>query len=278
MKKFIQSSLLENMEVLTDTGWIEVMAIHKTVPYVIFEIKTASHTLKCADDHILFNNKMEEIFVKDLIVGDIIITESGGESILKIINTNVSDNMYDIELGYMSNERYYTNGVLSHNTTYLKYLTKLIKGKEILFIPPSMAEMLSEPSIIPFLMDNRNSILIIEDAERVIGDRTSGNASPAGVSNLLNLTDGILGDCLNIQVIATFNMKREKIDQALLRKGRLICEWDFKPLSVDDSNKLLKKIFPKKNYATTRPMLLSDIYGFDTDDLSVKTESIIGFK
>ena len=63
-----------------------------------------------------------------------------------------------------------------------------------------------------------SKILIIEDAERVISDRES-NGSPAGVSNILNLTDGILGDCLNIQVIATFNMKREKIDQALLRKG-----------------------------------------------------------
>ena len=163
-------------------------------------------------------------------------------------------------------------------TTYLKYLTKHIKDKEILFIPPSMAEMLSEPSIIPFLMDNKNSILLIEDAERVIGDRASGNSSSAGVSNILNLTDGILGDCLNIQVIATFNMKREKIDQALLRKGRLICEWDFKALNVEDSNKLLSKIFPKKGYKTTKPMLLSDIYGYDTDDLSVKESGSIGFK
>jgi muramoyltetrapeptide carboxypeptidase LdcA involved in peptidoglycan recycling len=37
-----------------------------------------------------------------------------------------------------------------------------------------MAEMLSEPSIIPFLMDHKNSILIIEDAERVIGQIERG--------------------------------------------------------------------------------------------------------
>jgi hypothetical protein len=147
-------------------------------------------------------------------------------------------------------------------TSYIKYLTSLIKEKDILFIPPSMAEMLSEPTIIPFLMDHKNSILIIEDAERVISDR-EGNGSPAGVSNILNLTDGILGDCLNIQVIATFNMKREKIDQALLRKGRLIAEHKFERLSIDDTNKLLKSL--KKNHTVEEGMVLADIYNIDTE-------------
>jgi len=147
-------------------------------------------------------------------------------------------------------------------TSYIKHLTTLIKDKDILFIPPSMAEMLSEPSIIPFLMDHKNSILIIEDAERVISDR-EGNGSPAGVSNILNLTDGILGDCLNIQVIATFNMKREKIDQALLRKGRLIAEHKFDKLSVEDANKLLKHL--EKNERVKEGMVLADIYNIDTE-------------
>lgn len=147
-------------------------------------------------------------------------------------------------------------------TSYIKYLTKLIKDKVILFIPPSMAEMLSEPSFIPFLMDHRNSILIIEDAERVISDR-EGNGSPAGVSNILNLTDGILGDCLNIQVIATFNMKKEKIDQALLRKGRLIAEHKFEKLSVEETNKLLK--FLDKDHVSEEGMVLADIYNIDVE-------------
>lgn len=147
-------------------------------------------------------------------------------------------------------------------TSYIKYLTKLIKEKVILFIPPSMAEMLSEPSFIPFLMDHRNSILIIEDAERVISDR-EGNGSPAGVSNILNLTDGILGDCLNIQVIATFNMKKEKIDQALLRKGRLIAEHKFQKLSVDETNKLLKYL--NKDHVSEEGMVLADIYNIDVE-------------
>jgi SpoVK/Ycf46/Vps4 family AAA+-type ATPase len=160
-------------------------------------------------------------------------------------------------------------------TSYLKHLTKHIESKDILFIPPSMAEMLSEPTIIPFLMEKKNSILIIEDAERVIGDR-EGNASAAGVSNILNLTDGILGDCLNIQVIATFNMKRERIDQALLRKGRLIAEHKFTTLSIEDTNKLLKYL--KKDVISDKGLTLADIYNIDTDDVRITKESKkIGF-
>lgn len=160
-------------------------------------------------------------------------------------------------------------------TSYLKYLTKFITDKEILFIPPSMAEMLSEPSIIPFLMEKKNSILIIEDAERVISDR-EGKGSPAGVSNILNLTDGILGDCLNIQVIATFNMKRERIDQALLRKGRLIAEHKFEKLPIEETLKLLKHLGIE--HEVTEAMSLADIYNVDSDEVRVsKEKKPIGF-
>jgi hypothetical protein len=159
-------------------------------------------------------------------------------------------------------------------TSYIKYLTSLIKDKDILFIPPSMAEMLSEPSIIPFLMDHKNSILIIEDAERVISDRQL-NGSPAGVSNILNLTDGILGDCLSIQIVATFNMKREKIDQALLRKGRLIAEHKFDKLTIDETNKLLKHL--KKDHVSEESMSLADIYNIDVELIKVDNKSKIGF-
>lgn len=160
-------------------------------------------------------------------------------------------------------------------TTYIKYLTGLIKNKEIIFVPPSMAESLSDPNIIPFLMENRNSILIIEDAEKVISDRRN-NGSSQGVSNILNITDGILGDCLNIQIIATFNMSKERIDAALLRKGRLIAEHRFDKLSVDDTNKLLKHL--NKSYVANEAMSLADIYNVDVELLkSEDNSSKIGF-
>lgn len=154
----------------------------------------------------------------------------------------------------------------SGKTTYIKYLTKLIPNKQIIFIPPTFAESLTDPGIISFLMNYKNSILIIEDAEKVISEREF-NGSSTAVSNILNITDGILGDCLNIQIIATFNMKKEKIDKALLRKGRLICEYEFNELTIEDSNNLLKYL--NKDYQTDVKMTLSDIYYIDEELIKV---------
>lgn len=160
-------------------------------------------------------------------------------------------------------------------TTYIKYLTSLISDKKILFVPPSMADSLSDPSTIPFFMEHRNSILIIEDAEKVIADREI-NGSSSAVSNILNLTDGILGDCLNIQIIATFNMKREKIDNALLRKGRLIAEHKFEKLDLLETNKLLKTL--NKEFTSKQPMSLADIYNVEEELFKSEEEkNKIGF-
>jgi len=126
----------------------------------------------------------------------------------------------------------------------------------------------------PFLIENSNSVLFIEDAERVITDRQTGGAN--GVSNILNITDGILSDILNIQIVATFNMDKAKIDSALLRKGRLIAEHKFDALGVEDANNLLKHLGKEAN--TTKPMTLTEIY--NVEEAEYKSEdkySPIGF-
>jgi len=164
------------------------------------------------------------------------------------------------------------------NFNKIKFIhDKFINKKNILYVPPTMAEMLAEPSIIPFLMDKKNSILFIEDGEKIISDRKISTSSSTGVSNLLNLTDGILGDCLNIQVVVTFNIKREKIDSALLRKGRLIAEHEFKPLSVENTNRLLKHL--NKNHTSSVGLTLADIYNVDDEEMRVSSETTIpGFR
>lgn len=143
-------------------------------------------------------------------------------------------------------------------THYLKYLASKIRNKRVLFIPPFLADFITSPDMIPFLIENSNSVLFIEDAERVITDRNENGSN--GVSNILNITDGILSDILNIQIVATFNMDKKKIDSALLRKGRLIAEHKFEALTTDESNKLLKNL--GSDYVTKEPMTLTEIYNY----------------
>ena len=55
-------------------------------------------------------------------------------------------------------------------TTYLRYLIGKIK-KRVLFVSPSVAGDITSPEFIELLVNNLNSVLIIEDAENVIIDR-----------------------------------------------------------------------------------------------------------
>lgn len=135
-RKFIGSFEIDDYEILTDDGWKDCKAIHKTVPYEILQIITSKHMLKCADTHILFRDSYDEVFAKDLVIGDRIITEDGPEEIKDIIWFNEKDNMYDIELTQNSNHRYYTNGILSHNTTtytiFCLWYVTLFQDKKIM--------------------------------------------------------------------------------------------------------------------------------------------------
>lgn len=125
-KKFIETFTFgdsnEEYEVFTDTGWSDIKAIGKTTEYETWELKTASHTLKAADTHIVFrknaNGLFGEAFLNELIIDDIILTKSGEEHITSIENLGTFENMYDLQLSD-DNRRYYTNGILSHNSIWL---------------------------------------------------------------------------------------------------------------------------------------------------------------
>lgn len=158
-------------------------------------------------------------------------------------------------------------------TTYIRYLSSKIK-KNIIFIPPDMVELMTDPSFISFLMKNNNSVLIIEDAEPALKMRDHERSS--AVSNVLNITDGLLSDCLNISIIATFNTEMKNIDNALLRKGRLFMNYTFNKLSVNKANALLSLL--GKNITSDKPLTLGEIYNIESDNNAptLSTHTVIG--
>jgi hypothetical protein len=159
-------------------------------------------------------------------------------------------------------------------TNFIRYLTSKLK-KNIIFISPDMVDSITDPAFIPFLMKNNDSILIIEDAEPALEKRISGGRSSA-VSNVLNLTDGLLSDCLKISIVATFNTDHKTLDEALLRKGRLLMNYKFDKLCIEKSRALLEKL-GHKEVEVKEPMTLSDIYYYDTDNNIIKKDKKIGF-
>lgn len=147
-------------------------------------------------------------------------------------------------------------------TSYIRYLLSKI-NKKLIYIPPDMAAALSSPRFLTFLMEHPNSVLIIEDAENILKTRELGDNQ--AVSNILNMSDGILGDVLSVQLICTFNTDLEHIDSALRRKGRLIGEYEFKALSIDRTHNLMTKLYGNRHEGQlwNKAMTLGDIYCYD---------------
>lgn len=147
-RKFIWSKNVDDYEVLTDSGFVDIKSINETIPYVKYELKTESGKfLNCADKHILFRDNFEEAFADELLVGDYILTENGKEKVIEINCLNVSENMFDLELSDDSNHRYYTNGILSHNTLIAKKLAKELFGDEKSLVRFDMSEYSDKVSV-----------------------------------------------------------------------------------------------------------------------------------
>ena len=117
-KKFVDVIEVDEWEVFTDSGWADVEKIGKTIPYEIWDIKTESFSIQCADDHILFDSEFNEVYAKELKIGDVILTEKGSERIIHAENTGDSGHMYDLQINH-PNHRFYTGGILSHNTLWM---------------------------------------------------------------------------------------------------------------------------------------------------------------
>lgn len=116
-KKIIEEYEVNDLEIETDDGFHKASRLYVTQPYHVYEIETVrGYKLECADNHIVFDEFYNQVFVKDLNVGDKIITNSGTDEILSIHRYPFKITMRDFTIDH-PNHRYYTNGILSHNTT-----------------------------------------------------------------------------------------------------------------------------------------------------------------
>ena len=104
-------------------------------------------------------------------------------------------------------------------TTYIRHLIKecSTEKRKFVYVPAKLFENFTDPTILPFLLDNRGCIYIIEDCESLVTD------------------------ALDIKVICTFNTVYDTIDEALLRPGRCRCKYGFELLEKSRANAAAKK-------------------------------------
>lgn len=157
-------------------------------------------------------------------------------------------------------------------SSLLKYLIANTSAKFIWMDSDLLANINSE-AFISFIVDEaKDSIIILEDCEKLLTDRKLSYNQNLGT--LLNISDGILGDSLKLKFICTFNSDLRNIDSAILRKGRLKGRYEFKKLSLDKTNNLCRKIgVPEMNCEAS----LADIYNQAPIDFGEQKKTKIGF-
>jgi len=231
MKKFTESNTVEEYSVRTDTGWSKIKNLHTTIPYDVWEVSLGNgkKSLRCADNHIVFDKDLNECFIKDLNVGEYIITDIGLMEITSIYQTTKEEEMYDLELDD-TNHRYFTNDILSHNTQLAKELTEYLFNSEDAMIRVDMSEYMEPHSVSKligappgyvgfegggFLTEqvkrNPHSVILFDEVEK---------AHPEVFNVLLQmLDDGQLTDSLgrtvdfrNCLVILTSNTGSRKLE------------------------------------------------------------------
>ncbi len=164
----------------------------------------------------------------------------------------------------------------SGKTNYIKWLTAQIPNKNFIFVPNNLIGALAEPQFMSMLIDNKNSVLVLEDCENYIAERVGGGNTSDVVSTILNIADGILSDVLECQFICTFNADLMDIDHALLRHGRLIAEYQFGALTVDKANAYLASV--GKDITVDQPMTLANVSNIDeTEYKSSPAQKSFGF-
>jgi len=137
-RKFTEVLPIDDDEwsVQTDTGWEPIQEVKQTVPYQVYKMTLCSgEVLECADTHIVFDESMNEIFVKDLLPGMLIQTINGLSPVSTVESTDQYEQMYDLAVG-SEGHRFYSNGILSHNSTsaagYLLWYAMFVPDSTIL--------------------------------------------------------------------------------------------------------------------------------------------------
>jgi hypothetical protein len=153
-------------------------------------------------------------------------------------------------------------GVGTGKTSYLRYLIQSTRVP-FLYLPQEIFQNLSDPNFLPFIAERKGSVIILEDCEELLRPREF-SSSASGISTLLNLSDGLLGDALKMKIICTFNADVRNIDPAVLRKGRLFHRYEFGPLSVEKTNSLLRDL--KVDLQVSSRMTLAEIFNYHIEN------------
>jgi hypothetical protein len=151
--KFIEAYHINDLQVETPNGWIDIEGIGKTIEFDEWLVITdEGKELICADKHLLYRCDninfvskkcdLTELYCQDLILGNFIMTKDGPEMIMELSKTGKKSHMYDLQISEGSDKQYYTNDILSHNSLWMQNFAcrSANNGHNVLYVTLEMSE------------------------------------------------------------------------------------------------------------------------------------------
>ncbi len=103
----------------------------------------------------------------------------------------------------------------------------------------------------------RSKLIILEDAGELMTTEARAMIGQ-GLSRLLNLTDGLMGQGLNVMVLITTNEPLSTMHPAVIRPGRCLTEMEFGALSAEAANRWLRA--NGSDVTVAKPTPLAELY------------------
>ena len=169
-------------------------------------------------------------------------------------------------------------------THLVRGLTTAAQRAVFLIVPSTLAGQMGRPDMVDVLLGLRKSsregapiVVVVEDADSCLVPRQADNAN--AMAEILNATDGILGQALNLWVVATTNAKHCEIDPALLRPGRLCRRIEIHPLRPDHASRVFERLTGVSRVFDA-PLPLADVYAAarGSRDAAVSVDHSVGFR
>ena len=159
-------------------------------------------------------------------------------------------------------------------TSFLKHL--LVNYKQNAMISYDEKVLNDDRFFIGFLTSNDSNLLIVEDADLLLGDREHDQNGV--MSKFLNVSDGLI-KIVNKKLIFTTNISQaSKIDPALVRQGRCFANIGFRNLSPNEAERAATAAnLPEKDWKSKKSWSIADIFNKVSDTVEEQIVVKTGF-
>ena len=130
---------INEWEVLTPDGWQDfsgIIELEKKVKTITFQ---SGKEITASESHRLLLESGDFIELKNLMIGDIVVSKDGNETVAIISKLKEDQKVYDLVGVESEKHRYYTNGLISHNCDEMAFIPARIQDEFMAGTAPALS-------------------------------------------------------------------------------------------------------------------------------------------